>query len=125
MDGYVHFCKLHGSVNWTEEQAGLFPIRESADKLDPEQHRVMIYPTPSKQTASFGSSYSDMFREFQRQIVQDQSVLFVMGFSFGDEHINNIISQLIFKGLSINPAAVQAVPPLWPAPQKASETACR
>jgi len=57
----------------------------------------MIYPTPSKQTASFGSPYSDMFREFQRQIVQDQSLLFVMGFSFGDEHINNII----FQGLTL------------------------
>lgn len=97
VDGYVHFCKLHGSVNWTEENAGLFPIRESADKLDPVQDRVMIYPTPSKQTASFGSPYSDMFREFQRQVVQDQSVLFVMGFSFGDEHINNII----FQGLTL------------------------
>jgi len=97
VDGYVHFCKLHGSVNWIEEEAGLFPIRESADKLEPAQDRVMIYPTPSKQTASFGSPYSDMFREFQRQIVQDQSVLFVMGFSFGDEHINNII----FQGLTL------------------------
>nr|WP_321456280.1 SIR2 family protein [uncultured Cohaesibacter sp.] len=97
VDGYVHFCKLHGSVNWTEEEAGLYPIRESAEKLDPAKDRVMIYPTPSKQTASFGSPYSDMFREFQRQIVQDQSVLFVMGFSFGDEHINNII----FQGLTL------------------------
>jgi len=97
VDGYVHFCKLHGSVNWTEEETGLFPIRESAEKLDPAEDRVMIYPTPSKQTASLGSPYSDMFREFQRQIVQDQSVLFVMGFSFGDEHINNII----FQGLTL------------------------
>lgn len=97
VDGYVHFCKLHGSVNWTEEEAGLFPIRESANDLDAAQDRVMIYPTPSKQTASFGSPYSDMFREFQRQVVQDQSVLFVMGFSFGDEHINNII----FQGLTL------------------------
>ena len=98
VDGYVHFCKLHGSVNWTEEEtAGRSPIRESADRLDPAQDRVMIYPTPSKQTASLGSPYSDMFREFHRQIVQDQSVLFVMGFSFGDEHINNII----FQGLTL------------------------
>lgn len=97
VDGYVHFCKLHGSVNWTEEETGFFPIRESADELDPRRDRVMIYPTPSKQTASFGSPYADMFREFQRQIVQDQSVLFVMGFSFGDEHINNII----FQGLTL------------------------
>lgn len=97
VDGFVHFCKLHGSVNWTEEEKGLFPIRESHTSLDPSTDRVMIYPTPSKQTASFGSPYSDMFREFQRQLVQDQSVLVIMGYSFGDEHVNNII----FQGLTL------------------------
>jgi hypothetical protein len=97
VDGFVHFCKLHGSVNWIEEDAGLYPIRESQAPLDPSKDRVMIYPTPSKQTASFGSPYSDMFREFQRQVVQDQSVLVILGFSFGDEHVNNII----FQGLSL------------------------
>lgn len=97
VDGFVHFCKLHGSVNWIEENAGLYPIRESHAPLDPSKDRVMIYPTPSKQTASFGSPYSDMFREFQRQVVQDQSVLVIMGFSFGDEHVNNII----FQGLTL------------------------
>ncbi len=38
-----------------------------------------------------------MFREFQRQVVQDQSVLIIMGYSFGDEHVNNII----FQGLTL------------------------
>lgn len=97
VDGFVHFCKLHGSLNWYEESAGLYPIRESHAPLDPSKDRVMIYPTPSKQTASFGSPYSDMFREFQRQVVQDQSVLVILGYSFGDEHVNNII----FQGLSL------------------------
>lgn len=97
VDGFVHFCKLHGSVNWTEEDTGLYPIRESHAPLDPSKDRVMIYPTPSKQMASFGSPYSDMFREFQRQVVQDQSVLVILGFSFGDEHVNNII----FQGLTL------------------------
>lgn len=97
VDGFVHFCKLHGSVNWIEEDSGLYPIRELHGEIDPAKDRVMIYPTPSKQTASFGSPYSDMFREFQRQVVQDQSVLVIMGFSFGDEHVNNII----FQGLTL------------------------
>jgi len=97
VDGFVHFCKLHGSINWVEENKGLFPIRESHAALDASKDRVMIYPTPSKQTASFGSPYADMFREFQRQVVQDQSVLVILGFSFGDEHVNNII----FQGLTL------------------------
>lgn len=97
VDGFIHLCKLHGSVNWVEhEGAGLFPIIEK-NSLDADDDRVMIYPTPSKQNASFGSPYADMFREFQRQVVQDQSVLVTMGYSFGDEHVNNII----FQGLTI------------------------
>jgi hypothetical protein len=97
VDGFVHFCKLHGSVNWVEEESGLYPIREAHEALKPATSRIMIYPTPSKQSASFGSPYADMFREFQRQVVQDQSVLIVMGYSFGDEHVNNII----FQGLTL------------------------
>ncbi len=42
VDGYAHFCKLHGSVNWIEEESGFFPIREAADQLDPTKDRVMI-----------------------------------------------------------------------------------
>src|SRR5262249_53271919 len=57
--------------------------------------RVMIYPTPAKQNASFGFPYSDLFREFQSRIVRDQSVLFVIGYSFSDEHVNNIIFQAL------------------------------
>lgn len=96
VDSFIYLCKLHGSINWVEEGGGLFPIREiqtagssSADA------RVMIYPTPMKQNASFGSPYSDLFREFQGRIVSEQSVLFVLGYSFGDEHVNNLIFQAL------------------------------
>ena len=37
----------------------------------------------------------DLFREFQSRIVREQSVLFTMGYAFGDEHINNIIYQAL------------------------------
>jgi hypothetical protein len=55
----------------------------------------MIYPTPAKQAASLGSPYTDLFREFQSRVVRDQSVLFVLGYSFSDEHVNNIIFQAL------------------------------
>ena len=87
-------CKLHGSINWIEEGHGLFPIRETISTAKPVG-RVMIYPTPMKQNASFGSPYSDLFREFQSRVVREQSVLVVLGYSFGDEHINNLIFQAL------------------------------
>ncbi len=93
VDGFAYLCKLHGSVNWIEDGHGLFPIRE-IQTPDPNG-RVMIYPTPAKQNASLASPYSDLFREFYLRIVREQSVLFTVGYGFGDEHINNIIYQAL------------------------------
>lgn len=95
VDNFVYLCKLHGSVSWVEDDTTLFPIREMQGKPDGETSPVLIYPTPVKQNASFGSPYADLFREFQKQIVHEQSVLFTIGYSFGDEHINNIIFQAL------------------------------
>lgn len=95
VDSYIYLCKLHGSVNWVEDEAGLFRIRETHDTEDPRLDRAMIYPTPAKQSASFGTPYADLFREFQSQVVREQSVLVTVGFGFGDEHINNIIFQAL------------------------------
>nr|WP_200949983.1 SIR2 family protein [Ensifer adhaerens] len=93
VDGFVYLCKLHGSLSWTEDDHGLFPIRE----LWPQDaaSKVMIYPTPAKQNSSLGSPYSDLFREFQSRVVREQSVLITAGFAFGDEHLNNIIYQAL------------------------------
>ncbi|MBO6044079.1 MAG: SIR2 family protein [Acetobacter sp.] len=100
VDHFVYLCKLHGSISWQESQenTSLFRIKEiqpgeSDTSADPAP--VLIYPTPMKQSASLGSPYVDLFREFHKQIVCEQSVLFTIGYSFGDEHINNIIFQAL------------------------------
>lgn len=95
VDGFVYLCKIHGSISWTEDDHGLFPIRETAVSKGQKPGKVMIYPTPAKQNSSLGSPYADLFREFQSRIVREQSVLFTMGYAFGDEHINNIIYQAL------------------------------
>lgn len=95
VDGFVYLCKIHGSISWTEDDHGLFPIRETAISKAQGSGKVMIYPTPAKQNSSLGSPYADLFREFQSRIVREQSVLFTMGYAFGDEHINNIIYQAL------------------------------
>lgn len=100
IDSYIYLFKIHGSVNWIEVDDGnkLFKIKElqnsSFDFLKKEKN-LMIYPSPIKQNASLGTPYSDLFREFQKRIAQKQSVLVTMGFSFNDEHINNLIYQAL------------------------------
>lgn len=93
VDGFVYLCKLHGSISWTEDDHGLFPVRELWPQDEPT--KVMIYPTPAKQNSSLGSPYADLFREFQSRIVREQSVLITAGFAFGDEHLNHIIYQAL------------------------------
>lgn len=114
VDNFVYLCKLHGSINWIEDETSLFPIREMQSKPSDEKSPVLIYPTPVKQNASFGSPYADLFREFQKQVVHEQSVLFTIGYSFGDEHINNIIFQALtvpnFRLIAFLPPDAKGVP---------------
>jgi hypothetical protein len=73
----------------------LFKIKEiqepTFDNLKDKE--TMIYPTPLKNNASFGSPYSDLFREFQRKLMINNNILVAIGYSFNDEHINNLIFQ--------------------------------
>ena len=95
VENFIYLCKLHGSINWIEHQHALFPIREVQDPTSYSEKRILIFPTPAKHSTSFSSPYSDLFREFQARTARDQTVLFVIGYAFGDEHINNIIFQAL------------------------------
>ena len=101
IDSFIYLFKIHGSVNWVEveETNKLFKVEElqntEFEYLKSKKQNIMIYPSPIKQNASLGSPYSDLFREFQKRITQNQSVLITMGFSFSDEHINNLIYQAL------------------------------
>jgi len=100
IDSFIYLFKIHGSVNWVEVEDSnkLFKIKElqesGFDSLR-KQANLMIYPSPIKQNASLGTPYSDLFREFQKRIAQNQSILVTMGYSFSDEHINNLIYQAL------------------------------
>ncbi len=96
IDNFIYLYKLHGSINWTESnnQNHLFNVRE-VQNLDQGTGERMIYPTPMKHMATLASPYSDLFREFQKKIMQEKTVLVVVGYSFSDEHINNLIYQAL------------------------------
>ena len=101
VENMVYLYKLHGSINWVEEEKSVnryFTIREITAQKDKPKSPVMIYPTPIKQNKSLGAPYVDLFREFQHKLLEPNSVLFVLGYSFSDEHINDII----YRALATN-----------------------
>lgn len=98
IDNFFYLYKIHGSVNWVEndDEGKLFKIQEIQDPTFntlKDKETVMIYPTPLKYNASLGSPYSDLFREFQKKLMQNNNILVTIGYSFSDEHINNLIFQ--------------------------------
>ncbi|MDR6461609.1 SIR2 family protein [Chryseobacterium sediminis] len=98
IDNFFYLYKIHGSVNWIEDprQNKLFKVREIQEaKFDvlKQEENIMIHPSPLKYNASLGSPYSDLFREFQKKLMQNNNILVTLGYSFSDEHINNLIFQ--------------------------------
>lgn len=98
IDNFFYLYKIHGSVNWIEAEGEnkLFKVKEIQDPTFDdlkEQNTIMIHPTPLKYNASLGSPYSDLFREFQKKLMQNNNILVTIGYSFSDEHINNLIFQ--------------------------------
>jgi len=105
LDNMIYLYKLHGSINWIEKEGNsLFNIQEINIKHtdDKPDESVLIYPNPLKQGKSLTSPYTDIIREFQKKLLLQNSVLFVIGYSFSDEHINNIIYQALSSNSSIS-----------------------
>lgn len=106
LENMVYLYKLHGSISWIEKDGNsLFNIHEipiSNGAVKDEDSHVLIYPTPLKQNQSLGSPYSDLIREFKTKLAQPNSVLFIVGYSFSDEHLNNIIYQSLASNSSIS-----------------------
>lgn len=104
VNNMVYLYKIHGSVNWIEDSSNsnsYFNIRELTDIEEDYNGKAMIYPTPLKQNKSLGSPYVDLFREFQHKLLEPNSVLFVIGYSFNDEHINDIIYRSLVTNSSL------------------------
>lgn len=97
-DRALHLYKLHGSITWHrcepdwENPFGLFATFYNQDCQSDD---VLIYPSPMKYGQALGMPYSELFRRFGNAIAQPQSALFVIGYGFGDAHINALIRQAL------------------------------
>lgn len=105
VENMVYFYKIHGSVNWVDDEhddSNFFSILEDYDTNWSENKNILIYPTPTKQNKSLGAPYVDLFREFQHRLLEPNTVLFVMGYGFHDEHVNDIIYRALATNTTFN-----------------------
>lgn len=85
---WARLWKMHGSVTWRRiEQDG----RPRVVRGQPDPAGEMIYPSLQKYDESRQQPYSAFTDRLTRFLEQDDALLIVAGFSFSDEHINNLI----------------------------------
>ena len=106
VENMIYLYKLHGSINWIEDSSNtnsFFDIKEIVSDIKyTATTNILIYPTPTKQDKSLGSPYTELFREFQKKLLEQHSVLFIIGYGFNDSHVNNIIHQALATNSSIS-----------------------
>jgi hypothetical protein len=85
---WTRMWKMHGSVTWRRiEQDG----RARVVRGEPDPAGEMILPSFQKYDESRQQPYASFTDRLTRFLEQDDALLIVAGFSFGDEHINNLI----------------------------------
>lgn len=82
--------KLHGSIDWRAiDERLVVRHREGAGYAPLDGSRVLIYPQASKYVATQRDPFASIFAAFRNALShREQTVLFVCGYSFGDEHVN-------------------------------------
>jgi SIR2-like protein len=102
LEGVVHFTKLHGSLDWTAQDGvikrfalpyGASDIRTYSNKT--EQRNLMIYPNSTKDRETAEYPYVELFRDLAASTCRPNSTVFIYGYSFGDEHINRVLIDML------------------------------
>ena len=85
---WTRLWKMHGSVNWQKLSVG-GRTRVIRGPLDGEGE--MIFPSYQKYDESRQQPYSAYMDRLTRFLEQDDELLIAAGFSFSDEHLNNLV----------------------------------
>lgn len=107
LEGVARFTKLHGSLDWVQVDDDIrrIGLPFGADKIEPylqapglhaaSSHQLMIYPNAAKDRETADYPYVELFRDLAAAICRPNSTLVTYGYSFGDEHINRIIRDML------------------------------
>lgn len=107
LEGVARFTKLHGSIDWVDCDQAIrrFGLPFGAKDINPylrapglegaEAMKLMIYPNAAKDRETAEYPYVELFRDFAAAICRPNSTLVTYGYSFGDEHINRVMEDML------------------------------
>lgn len=87
--GFVRLWKLHGSTNWTPSTIGhRTEIVRTARAMG---DAVAIYPSDEKYDDSRRLPFVALMDRFRRALLEPETLTVVCGYSWGDEHLNEML----------------------------------
>ena len=107
LEGVARYTKLHGSVDWVQTGKDIRRIGLPFGAASVESylqapglhgvsaHELMIYPNAAKDRETADYPYVELFRDLAAAVCRPNSTLVTYGYSFGDEHINRVIRDML------------------------------
>jgi hypothetical protein len=89
---FVRLWKLHGSSNWVWQSidGGHRRITRLGDHA-PKGTAVAVFPSDEKYDDSRRVPFVVLMDRFRRALAEPETLLLISGYSFGDQHLNDII----------------------------------
>lgn len=98
----INLIKLHGSLNWQISNGKIYQSLEYLKSLEKEDDKSFINQfsliLPSKEKFKetlINQTYYDLLRIFSNELDKENTLLITEGFSFGDEHIFDIVKRAL------------------------------
>ncbi len=85
---WVKLWKLHGSLNFVKDTNDKIYIDNSGINA---AENLLIYPSMDKYLSSRKAPYISYLDRLRKYLVDKEKIVFVLGYSFGDDHINEVI----------------------------------
>jgi hypothetical protein len=101
LEGVARFTKLHGSLDWVDQDREVrrialpFGAKQFKPYLPDGCQNVLIYPNDAKDRETTDYPYAELHRDFAAAVCRPNSVLVTYGYSFGDEHLNRVIRDML------------------------------
>ena len=105
---WTRLWKIHGSVNWQWQVIG---GHERIIRGEPSPSGELIAPSYRKYDESRKQPYVAMLDRLSRFLAQDDALLLTCGYSFGDQHINEVVYDALARPSRTHVVSLQYADP--------------
>lgn len=91
---WIRLWKLHGSISWSKNESGEI-VRVQGDESG-----TMVYPSHVKYDQTQSAPFSSLFERLKNFLLEPDSLLITVGFSFADAHISAKLGECMAENSS-------------------------